>query len=146
MPEEPASREELSAAQKYFVLVNWGRAYIYSTSVPSSVAAAIEAAINVMKKEPARQKRVRDLAARVRTELNRARKSIPTSDSPIIPIIYGSEQRAVTAAEALRENGLLAIAIRPPTVARNTSRLRITLSCDHSDEEISKLIEALLKQ
>jgi 8-amino-7-oxononanoate synthase len=127
-------------------VVNWGRAYIYSTSVPPGVAASIEAAIGVMKKEAQRQRRVRELAARVRKGLKRAGKSIPDGDSPIIPIIYGSEERAVKAAEELRKNGILAIAIRPPTVARNSSRLRITLSCDHSDEEIANLIEAIAKQ
>ncbi|HEV8378177.1 MAG TPA: aminotransferase class I/II-fold pyridoxal phosphate-dependent enzyme, partial [Tepidisphaeraceae bacterium] len=68
---------------------------------------------------------------------------ISEGDSPIIPVILGSEKRAMEAANSLREKQILAIAIRPPTVARETSRLRITLSCDHSDEEIDRLIKAL---
>jgi 8-amino-7-oxononanoate synthase len=70
---------------------------------------------------------------------------ISDGDSPIIPIILGSEKRALDAANSLREKGILAIAIRPPTVARETSRLRITLSCEHADEEIQMLLEALKK-
>jgi len=126
-------------------LVNWGRAYIYSTAIPSATASAIEAAISVMKAEPQRQQRVRELARQVRDQLKRAGHQISDGDSPIIPIILGSEKRALDAADHLREKQILAVAIRPPTVPRQTSRLRITLSCEHSDIEIEKLIEALRK-
>jgi len=68
---------------------------------------------------------------------------ISEGDAPIIPIILGSEKRALDAANHLREKQILAIAIRPPTVARETSRLRITLSCEHTDEEIQMLLEML---
>jgi 8-amino-7-oxononanoate synthase len=126
-------------------VVNWGRAYIYSTAIPPSAASAIEAAITVMKAEPQRRQRVRELARRVRDELKSGGLQISDGDSPIIPIILGSEKRALDAANSLREKGILAIAIRPPTVARETSRLRITLSCEHADEEIQMLLEALKK-
>jgi 8-amino-7-oxononanoate synthase len=124
-------------------IVNWGRAYIYSTAVPPAIAAGIEEAIGVMKREPQRQIRVRELARRVRHELKRQGKEIIDGDSPIIPIILGSEERALEAAKKLREKNLLVIAIRPPTVARSTSRLRVTLSCEHSDKELEELIGAL---
>jgi 8-amino-7-oxononanoate synthase len=124
-------------------VVNWGRAYIYSTAIPPATASAIEAAISVMKQEPQRQQRVRNSARQMRNELNRAGHQISDGDSPIIPIILGSEKRALDAANHLREKQILAIAIRPPTVARETSRLRITLSCEHSDEEIEMLFEVL---
>src|SRR3989440_2853105 len=103
-------------------LVNWGRAYIYSTAIPASAASAIEAAIAVMKAEPQRQQRVRELARRVRNELKSRGHHIGDGDSPIIPIILGSEKRALQAANFLQEKQILAIAIRPPTVARDTSR------------------------
>jgi 8-amino-7-oxononanoate synthase len=124
-------------------LVNRGRAYIYSTAIPPATAGAIEAAISVMKQEPQRQQRLRELARRVRDELKGAGHEISQGDSPIIPIVLRSEERALNAAAHLREKQILAIAIRPPTVARETSRLRITLSCQHSDEEIEKLMDAL---
>ena len=90
-------------------------------------------------------RRLRELAQRVRDELKRGGHLISEGDSPIIPIILGLEERALNAAAYLREKQILAIAIRPPTVPRETSRLRITLSCEHSDEEIGKLLEALWK-
>jgi 8-amino-7-oxononanoate synthase len=124
-------------------VVNWGRAYMYSTAISPALAAGIEESIGVMKREPQRQKRVRDLASRVRDELKRHGKEIVEGDSPIIPIVLGSDERALEAANKLREKNLLVIAIRPPTVARGTSRLRITLSCEHSDAEIEELIATL---
>jgi len=58
----------------------------------------------------------------------------------VIPIIVGNQSEALDAAAKLRERGLLVIAVRPPTVPRGSSRLRVTLSCDHTDEEVDELI------
>jgi 8-amino-7-oxononanoate synthase len=121
-------------------LLNHGRAYIFSTSIAPAICAAIPAAIEVMRTEPARQARVRALARRVREALKIA--STPT-DSPIVPIILGDEQRAIDASKRLRDAGMLVIAVRPPTVPRGSSRLRVTLSSDHKDEEVDQLIDAL---
>jgi 8-amino-7-oxononanoate synthase len=125
------------------VLVNLGRPYIYSTSMPAAVAAAATAAIQVMREEPHRQQRVRDLAKTVRAELACMGLEIPPGDSPIIPIVLGEESAALAAAEKLQEQGILALAIRPPTVAKGSSRLRLTLSCEHTDPEIDQLLSAL---
>ena len=127
-------------------VVNWGRAYIYSTAVPPAVAAGIAESIRVMKEEPERQKRVREIARWARGALKEMGVVIPAGDSPIIPVIYGSEASAVRASERLREKGLLVVAIRPPTVARGTSRLRVTLSCEHSDSEVERLIEGIAEE
>jgi len=124
-------------------VVNCGRAYIYSTSPPAMLAAAAVAAIGVLRDEPQRQQRVRGIARRVRTALLDKGIAMCPGDSPIIPVILKSEHRAMEAAERLRDQGLLVIAIRPPTVAANTSRLRITLSSDHSDDEVEALISAV---
>jgi 8-amino-7-oxononanoate synthase len=66
-------------------------------------------------------------------------------DSPIIPIVLGSESAAMDAAAQLERAGMLVLPIRPPTVPRGTSRLRVTLSCDHSDEEVDRLVDSLVK-
>jgi 8-amino-7-oxononanoate synthase len=125
-------------------LVNHGRAYIYSTAVPSMVAAGVEAAIGVMRDEPHRQARVRLLARRVRERLSSAGLAPPPGDSPIIPVVLGSESAALKAADYLLQEGLLVIAVRPPTVPRGSSRLRVSLSCDHSDEEVERLTQGLI--
>jgi 8-amino-7-oxononanoate synthase len=124
-------------------LVNFGRAYVFSTSVPPFVAAAAEAALAVMRDEPARQARVRLLARRVRDELSAAGLSIAAGDSPIVPVILGAEEATLAAADQLMSQGLLVLGVRPPTVPRGSSRLRVTVSCEHTDEEVEQLVEAL---
>jgi 8-amino-7-oxononanoate synthase len=119
-------------------IVNFGRPYIFSTAIPPAVAAAVEAAVGVMNDEPQRQLRVRELARRVRRGVLGQE-----GDSPIVPIILGEESAALAAAEQLMAQRLLAVAVRPPTVPRGTSRLRVTLSCDHTDEEVELLIGML---
>jgi 8-amino-7-oxononanoate synthase len=126
-------------------LVNLARAYIYSTNVPPMIAAAAEAAIEVMQSEPHLQQRVLAWARRVRTELKAAGLEVPPGDSPIIPIVMETESAALNAADLLADHGILSLAIRPPTVPRGTSRLRITLSAGHRDDEIEQLIRALVQ-
>jgi 8-amino-7-oxononanoate synthase len=124
-------------------LLNLGRAYIYSTSVSPATAAMAGAAIEIMRQEPQRQTRVRDLAREVRRELIKRAWEIPAGDSPIIPIILGSEQAALAASARLRDAGLLVLAVRPPTVSPGASRLRVTLSSEHTDEEVASLLRAI---
>jgi 8-amino-7-oxononanoate synthase len=124
-------------------VVNLGRAYIYSTHLPPACAAAAEAAIDVMRDEPQRQQRVRALAMRVREALTAAGLTLPPGDSPIIPIVLGNERAALEAARVLQNQGMWVLAIRPPTVPRGTSRLRVTLSSEHSDAEVRQLIASL---
>lgn len=124
-------------------VVNLARAYVYSTSVPPMIAAAATAAIGVMGSEPQLQTRLRFLARQVRSELRSTGLPVAAGDSPIIPIGMETEPAALRAADALFEDGILALAIRPPTVPRGTSRLRITLSSSHSDSEAEQLVAAL---
>ncbi len=69
---------------------------------------------------------------------------IVKGDSPIVPIILGSESAALEKSRRLLEKGFVVAAVRPPTVPRGTSRLRVTLSCEHSEKEIGELMSALL--
>jgi 8-amino-7-oxononanoate synthase len=124
-------------------LMNGAPGAIYSTSLSPALAGGIVAAIEVARDEPWRQLRVRDLAIRVRSRLREKGISIPDGDSPIIPAIVGSESAALDAAERMRDKGLWVVAIRPPTVPPAASRLRITVSCAHEDDEIERLIEAV---
>jgi 8-amino-7-oxononanoate synthase len=135
-----------SSKQFRDAVLNFGRAYIYSTSCAPAVAAAIEAAIKIMHAEPQRQSRVRDLAKDVRKQLSAAGWQLPPGDSPIIPLIVGEESRAMDLSKKLAEKKMLVQAVRPPTVPRGTSRLRVTLSCEHSDLEVKKLLEELIQE
>ena len=136
-------------------VVNFGRSYIYSTAISPVLAGGICAAIGVLRAEPRRQERVRRLARRVREALalpcrevtKQSAASEPgyasVGDCPIIPLVLGEAERAQAAQKAIEERGYLVVAVRPPTVPPGTSRLRITVSCEHTDEEVEGLIEAV---
>jgi 8-amino-7-oxononanoate synthase len=127
------------------VVTNLSRAYIYSTHVPPSVAAAGAAAIDVLADEPHRQRRVRELGRLVRSGLAEAALTVPPGDSPIVPVILGNEEAAMAAALGLQNEGFWVVPIRPPTVPRGSSRLRITLCSEHTDDEIKRLITSLIR-
>jgi 8-amino-7-oxononanoate synthase len=128
-------------------LLNFAPAAIYSTNIPPALAAGTEAALGILADEPARQQRLRALSRYLREQLVRSDQmeggagALP--DSPIVPLLLRHEGQALSAAEELRRRGLLVVAIRPPTVPRGGSRLRITLTCEHRDEEIDLLVRAL---
>jgi 8-amino-7-oxononanoate synthase len=126
-------------------VVNFGRSFIYSTNVPPAVAAAVEAALGVMRDEPERQQGLRTISESVRSRISKIGLKLPPGNSPILPIILGDERTALDAADQLLKAGLLVVAIRPPTVPRGSSRLRITLSSEHRDDEIDLLLNRLEK-
>ena len=119
------------------------RTFIFTTATPPLIAAATLAALDVIEQEPWRQIKLQQHIQRLRTALNEQGWDLLPSQSAIQPIIIGSAEDALALSQKLLEQGLLVSAIRPPTVPRGTSRLRITLSAAHSDEMVGKLIESL---
>lgn len=117
------------------LLVNRARTYIFTTAPSPADSAAALAAIGILQsgEGQALRERLRQQIARIR----------PGHPSPIIPVILGEESAALAASQFLLERGLLVPAIRPPTVAVGSSRLRIALSAAHTDEQISSLVDAL---
>jgi 8-amino-7-oxononanoate synthase len=132
-----ASRQFIDA------VLNFGRAYIYSTAVSPWVATGAMRAIEILRDEPDRQARLRRISTRVRRSLAESGIAIPPGDSPIIPILMSDESAALEAAHRLESTGLLILAVRPPTIPRGTSRLRVTLSCEHTDDEIAHLVNSI---
>jgi 8-amino-7-oxononanoate synthase len=117
------------------LLVNAARSYVFTTaSTPADSAAAL-AALRIVRSAEGEV-----LRTKLRAHVERLRPGHPT---PILPYICGSEERAVEAADALLDQGLLVTAIRPPTVPPGTSRLRVTLSAAHTAEQIDRLACAL---
>ncbi len=124
-------------------LIQFARTYIYTTALPPAVAAASIAAVKLIQSEPARRERLKSLINRFRKEA--AEEGLPLMPSPtaIQPIVLGSEKSALAADALLRENGILGIAIRPPTVPIGSARIRLTFRADHTDEDIDKLLSVL---
>lgn len=123
------------------LLINRARSYIFSTALPPADAAAALAALRVLRSAEG-QAMVDRLASLVQKMCD-AGLAPPGHPSPIIPVILGPERAAIEASSALLARGLWVPAIRPPTVPAGTSRLRVTLSAAHGDEDVVRLIDAL---
>ena len=123
------------------LIVNRARSYIFSTAPTPADAAAALAAIRIVRSAEGAALTGR-LAALI-DRVTEAGFAPPGHPSPIIPIVLGSEQAALNASAALLQEGLWVPAIRPPTVPVGTSRLRVTLSAAHTDEDVSRLLHAL---
>lgn len=117
------------------LVVNRARAFIFTTASSPADAAAALAATRVL-----RSTEGDTLRARLRANVDRLR---PAHPSPIVPIVCGDEQRTLDVAASLLERGMLVPAIRPPTVAAGTSRLRVTLSAAHTPDQVDALATAL---
>lgn len=117
------------------LLVNRGRSFIFTTGLTPMAAAAAAAAVAIC-----RSAEGEELIDRLRRHVEALR---PGHLSPIVAVMLGAEAAAVEAAAGLLERGILVPAIRPPTVPAGTSRLRVSLSAAHRDEEVRRLAAAL---
>ncbi len=128
------------------LMVNAARPYIFTTGLSPADAAAALAALGVLRSPEgdALVRRLADLVAQV-GEGGHLGDPGPRDQpsSPIIPVILGTEQRALEASAALLAEGLWVPAIRPPTVPAGTSRLRVTVSAAHTDDQVRQLVDAL---
>ncbi len=124
-------------------LVNTCRAFTYTTAPPPATAAAATAAIQVIEQEPDRRARLWRNRERLAQGLTRLGFRLAASESPILPIIVGDPDRAMNLAQALIDQGVYAPAIRPPTVPPATSRIRLTITADHTDEQIDQALAGL---
>jgi 8-amino-7-oxononanoate synthase len=125
------------------LIVNRARSYIFSTAPTPADAAAALAAVGIVRSAEGAA-----LTGRLAVLIDRVTEAgfaPPGHPSPIIPIVLGSEQAALNASAALLQDGLWVPAIRPPTVPLGTSRLRVTLSAAHTDEDVSRLLDALVR-
>ena len=125
------------------LIVNRGRSFIYTTALPSAACEAARAALEIVREEPERRRRVLALAERLRSTLREKGFDTGGSETHIVPILVGSPERALALAAALLEKGIFCPAIRPPTVPPGTSRLRVSLTAEHTEEDVARLVAAL---
>ncbi|MGH8281266.1 MAG: aminotransferase class I/II-fold pyridoxal phosphate-dependent enzyme, partial [Gammaproteobacteria bacterium] len=124
-------------------LIQHARTYIYTTASPACLAEAARAALKLAQTESWRREKLHALIARFRSGATQLNLPLMDSSTAIQPLLIGDAVRAIAVSDALRARGILAIAIRPPTVPNNSARLRITLSAAHTEEHIDRLLEAL---
>ncbi len=125
-------------------LIQSARSYIYTTAMPPALAAAVLKSLDLVKTENWRREKLFDLIQRFREKATE--KGIPLSENahgPVQPVIIGDSSKALKVSEQLAEKNILITAIRPPTVPKDSARLRITFSASHDVKQIDLLVAAL---
>lgn len=123
-------------AQTIRYLINTARPLIFSTAPPPPAVAGALAALELLEERPHRVRRLRSNARVLRRSLAAQGVAAADVEIPIVPVIVGGESAAVALCEAALARGVFAQAIRPPTVAPGTSRLRLAAMATHTAEEL----------
>jgi 8-amino-7-oxononanoate synthase len=117
------------------LLVNRARSFIFTTGLAPASAGAAIAAVKICRS---------GAGDRLKTKLRANIEAIsPGHPSPIVPVVLGKEEAALAASAKLLDAGFRIPAIRPPTVPPGTSRLRVSLSAAHSEDDVAQLAKAL---
>jgi 8-amino-7-oxononanoate synthase len=126
-------------------LVQFARTQIYTTAMPPALAAATRVAIRLAREEGWRREKLNRLICQFREGAAARGISLAESRSPIQPVPIGRSDAALRASNELEAAGFFVPSIRPPTVAENSARLRITLSAAHEESEVERLLDTLAK-
>lgn len=124
-------------------LVNTCSGFIHTTALPPAVLGAIDAALDLVPSMQAEREALAHQADALRAALRSLGFDTGASSTQIVPVLIGDESRALALSRVLEAEGVLVTAIRPPTVPRGTSRLRIALSAAHTRADIDRLTRAL---
>lgn len=124
-------------------LIQFCRHYIYTTAMPPALASATRQALKIIQNETWRQDNLHQRITQFKQGVTELGLPLLVSNTAIQPIMLGSAEQALVWSEQLKAQGIIISAIRPPTVPANTSRLRITLSANHSETEVATLLNAL---
>ena len=124
-------------------LINHSRSFIFSTALVPAAVGAAKVALQLLKKEPYHIAQLRDNVHDMSKDLERHNIPVAHNAIPIFPIIVGSDEKALEVSEKLFEKGIILTAIRPPTVAQGQSRLRLTVTADHTKEDLWYVADTL---
>ena len=124
-------------------LINKCPSFIYSTSLPFSLLASIYSGIKIIPKLKNERKKLIKNSYFLRTMLNKEGFNIGNSQTNIIPIIIGNSKKALIISKKLEKKGFYVVPIRPPSVPPDSSRLRISITSSHSQNNIKKLFKFL---
>ncbi|MBF8658032.1 8-amino-7-oxononanoate synthase [Pseudomonas putida] len=124
-------------------LIQFARPYIYTTSQPPALACATLKSLELLRTQVWRREHLAALIQQFRKGAEQLGLRLMESQTPIQPIVIGDSAQALRLSRLLRERGLLVTAIRPPTVAVGSARLRVTLSAAHTAAQVQLLLNAL---
>lgn len=127
-------------------LTNRCAGFIYSTAPAPAALGAVEAALELVPTMDAERARLAAMAAALREALHARGIDTLASATQIVPAVIGDEQAALDAAQRLRAAGVLAVAIRPPTVPAGSARIRFSLSAALTDGEFECVLAAVAQQ
>ena len=124
-------------------LHNRARSFIYSTALAPPVLGAIDQALKIVEQEPERRHFLQRESQDFRRDLLNAGLDLLGSETQIIPVLVGENERTLEFAAALQDQGLMAVALRPPTVPPGKARVRFSLSAGHAREDLLKARETI---
>ncbi len=125
-------------------LHNRARSFIYSTALAPMVLGAIDQALQIVEQEPERRLFLQQESEAFRQDLLAAGLDLLGSETQIIPVLVGENDRTLEFAAALKDQGLMAVALRPPTVPPGRARVRFSLSAAHSREDLRQARETIV--
>ncbi|MCP9440661.1 MAG: 8-amino-7-oxononanoate synthase [Nitrospira sp.] len=123
-------------------LLNTVRPFMFTTAPPPATAAAAHAALTIIQQEPERRTRLWENQVRMFHGLRRLGFRLTETVSPILPILIGDATTAFTFSEQLLAHGVYAPAVRPPTVPHDTSRIRVTVTSQHTADHLDEALQA----
>lgn len=126
------------------LLVNRARTFIFDTAPPPPVIAAAEASVRLIQANPHWPAELCRKATSLRERLANAGISVGSATSHILPVFVGDNEKALRIAAFLKEEGILAPAIRPPTVPAGTARLRLSVSLAHDDRDLERAAQCIV--
>lgn len=127
-------------------LANRARTYVFSTAHPAAISAAALVALELVDREPERRRGLIERAATLRSRLREQGWNTGQSVSQIVPVVVGSAEQTMRISLALREQGIWAPGIRPPSVPEGQSLLRLGVTAAHTDEMVEMLLAGLASE
>lgn len=125
-------------------LHNRARSFIYSTALAPPVLGAIEAALEIVVREPQRRAYLLEESEKFRRGLMSAGLDTLGSETQIVPVLVGDNARTLEFAALLRQQGLMAVALRPPTVPPGRARVRFSLAAAHAPEDLRRALDTII--
>jgi 8-amino-7-oxononanoate synthase len=124
---------------------NRARSFVFSTGISPLLAAIGEAAVKEARSDDVGRRRVAEAGRRLRAGLASAGIAVSSTFGPVLPIVLGTEAKALAWSAALSKLGVVVQAIRPPTVPAGTSRLRVTVRADLSESDLATAVAAFAR-
>lgn len=124
-------------------LINKMRSFIFTTALPPAVLGSISTAIDIVRIEQFRRKELMEHSNYFRSSLSKLGFQLGTSETQIIPVIIGSNEQTMLFSQKLQEEGIAAIAVRPPTVPEGQARIRFTVMATHERNDLEQAVDKI---